>query len=134
MDRRAGGGRCDAYVSVRVKLLKPKSAVTTEVAPSKLTVAELDAKIAPLRLELADLKAKEARVRAELASLERIKKAKLGGLARAGLPRRRKVSDEKICATVAEYGGRGAVTATAAQLNISRKTVWRALVRKEQGH
>ena len=80
-----------------------------------------------------ELKARIAALDAESASLKRILRAKQGGLARAGLPRTRKVADAAIWATfddeIEQPGERGAVRRTARILDLATKTIQRALKR-----
>ena len=82
-----------------------------------------------------ELEERIAALDAESASLKRVLRAKLGGLARAGLPRTRKVSDAAIWATfddeIEQSGKRGAVRRTARILDLATKTIQRALKRQK---
>lgn len=92
-------------------------------------------KLGAAGMSVDELKTRINALDAESASLKRVLRGKLGGLARAGLPRTRKVSDAAIWATfddeMEQSGKRGAVRRTARIFDLATKTIQRALKRRK---
>ena len=98
--------------------------------------AQPELALEPAGLTLVELEAEIAHHQDRLTVLYRFRRARMGGIARAGLPRRKKASDEDIWSAFdAEYAKKksGACLRTAARLRITPKTVRRARSRRTSG-
>ena len=84
-----------------------------------------------VKLDLAELDRRIHYAEQELSALKRVRRAKMGGLARNRVARPRRFSDQVILEVYIKNGGGsyGSLKATAAELSISWKTVWRAVCR-----
>jgi hypothetical protein len=87
-------------------------------------------------LSISELDERIGRAREELAELQRVRKAKAGGMAAAATPRPRRFSDDEVWTTYERFVGESgreyrAIKATAARLGISTRTVHRSIARSK---